>query len=93
MHGLVHQDSWSGGVDSNPCFFQCSLIVLINSLTNVLAVLGLRCCAGFSPVAESVGFSLLWLFLLQNKGLRHSGFSSCSSQALEQRPSSCGAWA
>ena len=32
------------------------------------------------------GFSLLW-----STGSRHTGFSSCASQALERRLSSCGA--
>ena len=46
-----------------------------------LAVLGLRCCAGFSPVAVSLGFWLQWPLLLQSIGsgalrlqeLRHMG--------------------
>ena len=57
--------------------------------------------AGFSLVAASggysslqcTGFSLQWLLLLQNTGSRSTGFSSCGSQALERRLSSCGAWA
>ena len=39
------------------------------------------------------GFSLWWLLLLRSTGSRCTGFSSCSSQALECRLSSCGAWA
>ena len=40
-----------------------------------------------------VGFSLWWLLLLQSTGSRCVGFSSCGSQALERRLSSCGAQA
>ena len=46
------------------------------------------------------GFSLWWLLLLQSMGSRHTalvvvaqGLSSCGSQALEHRLSSCGTWA
>ena len=47
------------------------------------------------------GFSLQWLLLLWSTGARHGGastavargLSSCGSQALESRLSSCGAWA
>ena len=39
------------------------------------------------------GLSLCWLLLLRNTGSRRVGFSSCGSQALERRLSSCGAWA
>ena len=54
---------------------------------------------GFSLVAVSGGYSLLrcadfslqWLLVLQGTGSRHAGFSSCGSQALEHRLSSCGA--
>ena len=66
-------------------------------------MLGLHCCIGFSPVVASrgycslrcLGFSLLWLLLLQSKGSRHTasvvaahGLSSCVSwtQLL------CGMW-
>ena len=37
------------------------------------------------------GFSLRWLLLLRSAGSRHAGFSSCGSQALEHRLSSCSA--
>ena len=54
---------------------------------------------GFSLVTESggysllpcVGFSLLWLLLLQSTGSRCAGFSSCGLRGLERRLSSCGA--
>ena len=35
------------------------------------------------------GFSLQWLLLLRSTGSRCAGFSSCGSQALERRLSSC----
>ena len=53
---------------------------------------------GFSLVEVSggysllwcVGFSLLWLLLLQRAGCRRVVFSSCGSQALGHRHSNCG---
>ena len=47
---------------------------------------------GYSSL-RCVGFSLQWLLLLQSTGSRHAGFSSCGSQALERRLSSCSTWA
>ena len=47
---------------------------------------------GYSSLRCS-GFSLRWLLLLQSRGSRHTGCSSCGSRALERRLSSCGAWA
>ena len=66
----------------------------------LMAVLGLRCCAGLSLVAASggysllrcVGFSLQWILLLRSMGSRRKGFSSCGTWALDHRLSSCGAW-
>ena len=71
-----------------------------------LAALGLRCWVfvavhGLSLVAVSggysslqcMGLSLRWLLLLQSRGSRHTGFSSCGTWALERRLSSCGSWA
>ena len=65
--------------------------------------LGLRCCAGFSLVAESGSYSLAAMhgllvavtsriaeYRLQD---RHMGFSRCGSQTLELRLNSCGTWA
>ena len=72
------------------------------SLIYFMAVLGLRCCAGFSLVAVSGGYSSLgflgysslwWLLLLQSTGSRHTGFRSCRPKALGRGLSSCGAWA
>ena len=59
----------------------------------VLAVLGLGCCADFSLVAESWGFSSWWLLLLRSPGSRARGLSRCNSQALGHRLNSFGAWA
>ena len=67
----------------------------------VLAGLGLRCCAGFSPVLESGGYSLVAgltllvavVSLVAEQALGHVGFSSCGEQALENRLNSCGACA
>ena len=64
-----------------------------------LAALGLRCCVRASLVAarggysslQCAGFSLQWLLLLWSTCSRRTGFSSCDSQALEYRLSSCGA--
>ena len=50
-----------------------------------LAVLGLCCCSGFSAVAE--------LGLLLVVASRGHGLSSCGSQVLEHRLSSCDSWA
>ena len=65
-----------------------------------MAVLGLRCCVGFSLVVVNwgcslapvvvLGFSLPWLLLLQSTASRCEGFSSCGSLALENELSSCG---
>ena len=58
-----------------------------------VAVRGLSLVAvsgGYSSL-RCAGFSLRWLLLLQSMGSRHAGFSSCGSQALECRLSSCGA--
>ena len=78
-----------------------SFFFLINLfIYSFLAALDLRCCVqAFSLVAASggysslrcAGFSLRWLLLLRSMGSRHVGFSSCGSQALERRLSSCGA--
>ena len=48
---------------------------------------------GLSLVAASGGYSSLRCagFSLRSTGSRHTGISSCGSQALERRLSSCGA--
>ena len=46
---------------------------------------------GYSSL-RCVGFSLRWLLLLCSTGSRCTGVSSCGSQALERRLSSCDAW-
>ena len=74
-----------------------------------LAVLGLRCCVGFSLAVTSGGYPLPVLCrlltavasLVAENGLQRArasavvarGPSSCSSQALEHGLNSCGAWA
>ena len=60
-----------------------------------VAVCGLSLVAtsgGYSSL-RCAGFSLWWLLLLRSTGSRSAGFSSCGSQALERRLTSCGAWA
>ena len=60
--------------------------------------MGLRCCVqAFSSCSEwgllfvaVRGLLMRWLLLLQSTGSRCMGFSSCGSQALERRLSSCG---
>ena len=74
---------------------QCMSIhipVLLKFYSLFLAVLGLRCCAGFSLVvsrgllfATVCGFPLRWLVLLGSTGFRVCGLGGCSSQALERR--------
>ena len=44
---------------------------------------------GYSSL-RCAGFSLRWLLLLRSTGSRREGFSSCGSQALDHRLSSCG---
>ena len=54
----------------------------------ILAALGSRCYAGFSPVAVSercslavLSFSPRWLLLLQSRPLKHEGFTICGVRA------------
>ena len=69
------------------------IILFIYSIYVFLAVLGPRCCMGFSLVevrwgfslVVCTGFSLQWLLLLRSTGSRPTGFSSCGSWALEHR--------
>ena len=49
--------------------------------------------AGATLRCSCVSFSSRWLLLLWSMGSRHTGFSTCGSQALEHRLSSCGAQA
>ena len=53
--------------------------------------LSLVTMSGGYSLLQCAGFSLWWLLLLQSTGSRHVGFSSCGTQALEHRLSSCGA--
>ena len=67
-------------------FWLCWVFVAARGLSLVAASWGyssLRCA----------GISLWWLLLLRSMGSRCVGFSSCGSQALELRLSSCGAQA
>ena len=52
--------------------------------------LSLVAASGDYSLLWCVGFSLQWLLLLWSTGSRRVGFSSCGSQALERRLSSCG---
>ena len=65
-------------------FWLCWVFVAVRGLSPV-AVNG-----GYS-LLQCTGFSMQWLLLLRSTGSRHAGFSSCGSQALERRLSSCGA--
>ena len=64
-----------------------------------MAVLGLCCYTGFSLVVASGGNplvaagGLLTAVALLVAEHRHSGFSSCGSQALEHEFNSCATWA
>ena len=52
--------------------------------------LSLVAVRGGYSLLQCTGFSLPWLLLLQSMGSRCTGFSSCGSQVLERRLSSCG---
>ena len=64
-----------------------------------LALLGLRCCLGFSPVSGAalqlrpLCFNCGGSSFCRPQALGLTGFSSCGSQALEHRLSGCGAQA
>ena len=70
---------------------------LFNLFILFLAALGLRCCmrafCGLSLVAASGDYSSLWCagFSLRWLLLWRVGFSSCGTQAVERKLSSCGA--
>ena len=65
-------------------FWLCWVFIAEHGLSLVAA------SGGYSSL-RCTGFSLRWLLLLRSTGSRHVGFSSCGSQALERRLSSCGA--
>ena len=67
-------------------FWLCWVFIAARGLSLVMA------SRGYSLLWCS-GFSLRWLLLLRSMGSRHAGFSSCGSQALERRLSSCDAQA
>ena len=64
-------------------FWLCWVFVAVCGLSLVAAN------GGYSSL-WCAGFSLRWLLLLWSTGSRHAGLSSCGSQALEHRLSSCG---
>ena len=73
-------------------FFKINLFIYFWLQWVFVAAQGLSLVAasrGYSPL-WCTGFSLRWLLLLRNTGSRHTGFSSCGSQAPEHRLSSCG---
>ena len=84
--------------DILPGAFTCFLFVKINFIYLFLAVLGLRCCMGFSLVAASRGYSLVTVcgllivvaFLVVEHTLSAHGLQCCSSGVLEPRLNSCG---
>ena len=65
-------------------FWLCWIFIAACGLCLVVA-------SGGYSLLRCTGFSLQWLLLLRSTGSRSMGFSSCGSQALEQRLSSCGA--
>ena len=82
------------------CGFSSAFIIVISFAPLLLAMPGLRCFEGFSLVAESGDCSLLTavaslvaeyrLQSAQASVVAAHGLSSCGSQALEHRLSSCG---
>ena len=75
-------------------FFKGTFIYLLIGLCWVFVVacrLSLVVASGVYSSLWCVGFSLRWLLLLRSMGSRRAGFSSCGSQALEGRLSSCDA--
>ena len=65
-------------------FGLCWVFIAVHGLSLVAA-------SGVYSLLRCAGFSLWWLLLLQSTGSRRVGFSSCGTQALERRLSSCGA--
>ena len=65
-----------------------------------MAVLGLRCCAGFSLIkvdglliAAALRIATHGLLVMEASAVVARRLSSCGSEAQELRLSSCGAWA
>ena len=93
-------------------FFKIKLLSFLSCLLTfhlfihlLLAVLGLHCCAGFSLVVPSGGYSLvavrerlIAVVLLWLRGTGSSSLQHCGSRALEHRPGGhgaslpCGTW-
>ena len=75
---------------SIPLYSSHFFLLLLLLIYLFLAVLGLHCCArafsscserGLLFVAVHGLFSLQWLLLLQSRGSRHAGFSTCGTWA------------
>ena len=81
------------------CHWLFSTALFFKNIYLFLPVLGPDCCMGFSLVVESRGYCLVAVWASRCRGfsccggqvLGCSGFSSCSSLALEHRINSC--WA
>ena len=72
-------------------FFQILFIYFGCAGSSLLHRLSLVAGRGGYSLSQCTGFSLRWLLLLQSRGSRVSGGSSCGLWALEHRLSSCGA--
>ena len=72
-------------------FFQILFIYFGYAGSSLLHRLSLVAGRGGYSLSQCTGFSLRWLLLLQSRGSRVSGGSSCGLWALEHRLSSCGA--
>ena len=70
------------------CFFNNSVLIL--------AVLGLCCCAGFSPAAASGGYSLVevrgLLTAVSSLAVEHGLWGTPASAAAARGLRSCGSW-
>ena len=89
----------SASLSPSLCLYFSPFLFSVTLFIHLLAVLGLRCQAGFALVGASrdcsqrAAFSLRWLILLRSVGSGHSGFrglSNCGSRALEHKLNSCG---
>ena len=79
-----------------PKLFSLSVFLKIILFYLFLAALGLRCCAqAFSSCGEQglLFVAVRGLLIVVASLVAEHGLSSCGSQALERRLSSCGTWA
>ena len=96
MTGELHGQHWVWGCQRRGVDQSGFTAMILVFLKNKFIYLFIFACvgslllrAGFSLVAASggyfslrrAGFSLRWLLLLQSTGSRHTGFSSCGTQA------------